>query len=213
MSNALRLETDVERVRALARAHPERIGLLSVPAGASQALVVELRYPTARNRSYPAEIATCIRLRVTLPSRYPFLPPVASIETPVYHPNVFPSGLVCLGTRWLPSEGLDLFLKRVIRLLTFDPLLVNVASPANREAASWYQSARRRHPGAFPSCELGFATPAGRGRERVGWRDAGQRSGRSRRRCPGCARELALPAGRRGTVRCPACGQRFETET
>ena len=213
MSNALRLETDVERVRALARAHAGRIELVSVPAGASQALVADLRYPTARSRAYPAEVETRIRLRVALPSRYPFVPPVASVETPVYHPNVFPSGLVCLGTKWLPSEGLDLFLKRVIRLLTFDPLLVNVASPANRDAASWYQSARRRHPGAFPTCEVGFATTGERRRERVGWRDAAQGAGRSLRHCPGCARELALPAGRRGTVRCPACGQRFETET
>jgi hypothetical protein len=213
MSNTLRLETDVERVRALARAHAGRIELVSVPAGASQALVADLRYPTARSRAYPAEVETRIRLRVALPSRYPFVPPVASVETPVYHPNVFPSGLVCLGTKWLPSEGLDLFLKRVIRLLTFDPLLVNVASPANRDAASWYQSARRRHPGAFPTCEVGFATTGERRRERVGWRDAAQGAGRSLRRCPGCARELALPAGRRGTVRCPACGQRFETET
>jgi hypothetical protein len=213
MSNTLRLETDVERVRALARAHAGRIELVSVPAGASQALVADLRYPTARSRAYPAEVETRIRLRVALPSRYPFVPPVASVETPVYHPNVFPSGLVCLGTKWLPSEGLDLFLKRVIRLLTFDPLLVNVTSPANRDAASWYQSARRRHPGAFPTCEVGFATTGERRRERVGWRDAAQGAGRSLRRCPGCARELALPAGRRGTVRCPACGQRFETET
>ena len=213
MSNTLRLETDVERLRALARAHAGRIELVSVPAGASQALVADLRYPTARSRAYPAEVETRIRLRVALPSRYPFVPPVASVETPVYHPNVFPSGLVCLGTKWLPSEGLDLFLKRVIRLLTFDPLLVNVASPANRDAASWYQSARRRHPGAFPTCEVGFATTGERRRERVGWRDAAQGAGRSLRRCPGCARELALPAGRRGTVRCPACGQRFETET
>lgn len=213
MSNTLRLETDVERVRALARAHAGRIELVSVPAGASQALVADLRYPTARSRAYPAEVETRIRLRVALPSRYPFVPPVASVETPVYHPNVFPSGLVCLGTKWLPSEGLDLFLKRVIRLLTFDPLLVNVASPANRDAASWYQSARRRHPGAFPTCEVGFAMTGERRRERVGWRDAAQGAGRSLRRCPGCARELALPAGRRGTVRCPACGQRFETET
>lgn len=213
MSNALRVETDMERVRELARAHPGRIELVSLPAGASQVLLADLRYPTARSRSYPAEIETRIRLRVMLPSRYPFLPPVASIETPVYHPNVFPSGLVCLGTKWLPSEGLDLFLKRVIRLLIFDPLLVNVASPANREAASWYQSARRRHPDAFPSCEVGFATTGERRRERVGWRDAAPGAGRSLRRCPGCARELALPAGRRGTVRCPACGVRFEAET
>ena len=104
MSNALRLETDVERVRALARAHPECIELVSVPAGASQALVADLRYPTARSRSYPSEIENRIRLRVTLPARYPFLPPVARVETPVYQPIVFPSGLVCLGSRWLPSE-------------------------------------------------------------------------------------------------------------
>src|ERR1700756_2375841 len=30
------------------------------------------------------------------------------IKTPIFHPNVFPSGQICLGGRWLPTESLDL---------------------------------------------------------------------------------------------------------
>ncbi len=214
MIDRLRLDADLGRLRSFAESEHGRLSVLSAPDAARPVLLAELRYPTAGSPRYPTETQTLSRLRVTLPARYPFQPPTASVETRVYHPNVFPSGAICLGTRWLPSEGLDLFLQRVIRLLCFDPLLVNIASPANREAADWYLSARRRHPGAFPTTALQFAQSGQERRERVGWHEPpGSAPTRSLHSCPACRRPLRLPAGRRGTVRCPACGVRFEAST
>jgi len=214
MLDRLRLDADLGRLRSFAEGEHGRLSVLSAPDAARPVLLAELRYPTAGSPRYPAETQSLTRLRVTLPARYPFQPPTAGIETRIYHPNVFPSGVICLGTRWLPSEGLDLFLQRVIRLLCFDPLLVNVASPANREAADWYVSARRRHPGAFPTTALQFAQSGKARREHVGWHEpAGSTPIRSLHPCPACRRALRLPAGRRGTVRCPACGVRFEAST
>jgi ubiquitin-protein ligase len=91
------------------------------------------------------------QLRLRLNSHYPFKAPIASLTPAVFHPNVFTSGVICLGTQWQTSEGLDLFLTRVLRLLCFDPVLINTASPANAQAAHWYRDALRQNPRQFPS--------------------------------------------------------------
>ena len=124
------------------------------------------------------------------------------------HPNVFESGVVCIGSRWRASEGLDLFVRRVARLLCFDPLLVNLQSLANPSAAGWYRAALRRHPEAFPSARIDWpiegeaaAPPASSQVDRV------------LRPCPSCGARLRLPAARSGTVECPRCRHAFDTRT
>jgi hypothetical protein len=214
MTDSIRLEADHQRLRTLAAASGGLITLLAGPSPAQPRAELELRYATARSERYPADVTRQTRLRIALPARYPFQSPVATVLTPVWHPNVFPAGVVCLGTRWLAAEGLDLFVQRLARLLTFDSLLVNTASPANRAAAQWYERMRRRAPDAFPSDRPQFgpvAPEAGRGR--VGWRETAADDGRVERRCPSCGRTLRLPAGRSGRVRCPGCGGAFEAIT
>jgi len=104
--------------------------------------------------------------------------------------------------------------QRLARLLTFDPLLVNVASAANRDAAAWYERARRQHPQAFPSDRPEFGTTAARrAGARVRWQETPADDGRVDYRCPGCSRTLRLPSGRAGRVLCPGCGARFEART
>jgi ubiquitin-protein ligase len=214
MTNPIRLQADLERLRALAAASGAMIAVLAGPTVAAPLADVEFRYAIPRSERYPADLTRQTRLRIALPDRYPFQPPTATVLTAVWHPNVFPSGTICLGTRWLASEGLDLFVQRLARLLTFDSLMVNVASAANRAAADWYLRARQRHPDAFPSdrpCFGESAQPARAGR--VGWTDAPAGDERVSRPCPACSRTLRLPRGRRGRVRCPGCGASFEAVT
>ena len=213
MTSALRLSSDTDRLRALAAASDGHITLESTPTPAAPSALLRLHYPTAGNQRYPAERQREIRLKITLPERYPFHPPAAAVLSAIYHPNVYPSGVVCLGTKWLPSEGLDLFVQRLARLLTFDPLLVNTASPANREAAAWYDRARRRSRQAFPSAQPDFERSSASRRSRVSWKNLDDPGGRVLRACPACARKLRLPAGRSGTVRCPGCHHRFEVSS
>ena len=214
MTSPIRLQADHERLRALAVASAGMIELLEGPTAAAPQARIELRYALARSDRYPADVTRQTRLGISLPDRYPFQPPTAAVLTPVWHPNVFASGTICLGTKWLASEGLDLFVQRIARLLTFDSLLVNTASAANRAAADWYERTRRQRPDAFPSDRPQFdaATP-GAARSRVGWRDAATSDGRVAHPCPSCRRTLRLPAGRRGRVRCPGCGTSFEAST
>jgi len=115
MTSPIRLQADHERLRALAAASGEMIVLLEGPTAALPQADVELRYTIARSERYPADLTRQTRLRIALPGRYPFQPPTATVLTPVWHPNVFPSGTICLGTKWLASEGLDLFVQRLAR--------------------------------------------------------------------------------------------------
>jgi hypothetical protein len=214
MTSTIRLEADHERLRALAATSGERIVLLTGPIAARPQVDLEFRYAVARSERYPADVTRQTRLRIALPARYPFQAPTATVLTPIWHPNVFPAGVICLGTRWLPSEGLDLFVRRLARLLTFDSLLVNTHSPANRVAADWYVRALRQRPDAFPSDHPQFGElRRDTMRGRVGWRETAAGDGRVERVCPNCARMLRLPAGRRGRVRCPGCDAAFEAET
>ena len=214
MTSPIRLQSDLERLQALATTSGGRIALHSGPTAASPRAIVELRYATAGSDRYPLERREQTRISIALPARYPFQPPLATVQTPIWHPNVFASGTICLGTRWSATEGLDLFVQRLARLLTFDPLLVNVASAANRDAAAWYERARRQHPQAFPTDRPEFGTTAARrASARVRWQETPADDGRVDYRCPGCARTLRLPSGRAGRVRCPGCGARFEART
>lgn len=117
-------------------------------------ITVTLHYKTAASPGYPAEIRDTTRIKIILSARYPFHEPAVDILDPVFNPNVYPSGRVCLGKKWLATEGLDLVVLRVAKILTFDPDILNDWAPANMEAARWYKAVMAANPGAFPSEKL-----------------------------------------------------------
>lgn len=75
---------------------------------------------------------------IQLGASYPRMIPELSWKTPIFHPNISASGIVCLGgygTHWVPSVSLAELcnmLWDMIRYKNFD-----VESPYNREAATW----------------------------------------------------------------------------
>ena len=85
---------------------------------------------------------------IDLGAAYPRLIPGITWQTPVFHPNISSSGIVCLGgygTNWVPSLRLDelcVMLWDMIRYQNYD-----VESPYNREAALW---AREQSDFRFP---------------------------------------------------------------
>jgi len=224
----LRREADLARLRELAARAAGRMDLLEAPARSGLPIRLALRCRTAASSAYPQSEQDGVTLRIDLPSRYPFERPVLTVESRIFHPNIFPSGVICQGEKWLAGEGLDLLVKRIAKLVTFDPAHVNPASAANRTAAAWYLQQRGRTPEAFPTDRLAFAEStatssadlagaAGMARAAggaVGAGAAGNTTGeRVVRRCPACGKGLRLAAGRRGTVACPACRHEFETTT
>lgn len=194
----LRLERDRERIESLPERSSGLVQLLRLPQSRSPSLELELNYRTAESADYPKQSRRRTRVQIEFSSRYPFVAPIAKISTPILHPNVWESGVICLGSKWTASEGIDLFVHRITRLITFDPLLVNEQSVANRNALSWYQRTRRQHPDAFPS-------------DRVQWREPAVLT--TILGCTACGTRLRLPAGRRGLVNCPRCHHDFEAQT
>jgi hypothetical protein len=199
----MRRAVDVERMRALGAESNGHVAIVEVPTPGRARFVLDLAVVTAGSRAYPRERRTSSRVAIDLAARHPFAPPMATVLTPVFHPHVFASGLVCIGAKWLPGEGLDIYVKRVVRLIAFDPLLMNPGSIANGAGQAWYAQALRTHPEAFPTDPAAIAWAGG-----AQWHVT-----RVVRPCPNCGLGLRLPAGRAGNVRCPQCGLAFETSS
>ncbi|MCA9123183.1 MAG: hypothetical protein H6822_00175 [Planctomycetaceae bacterium] len=83
-------------------------------------------------------------VHIHLGAAYPRMMPDLAWKTPIFHPNISGSGVVCLGgygTHWVPSLNLDelcVMLWDMIRYKNFD-----VESPYNREAALWAKTQRK----------------------------------------------------------------------
>jgi ubiquitin-protein ligase len=173
----------------------------------SDRITLETSLPTVANIHYPSSIQASCAIEIQLPMRYPFAAPTAKVLSAQWHPNVWPNGNICLGTRWQATEGLDLFVARIVKLLIYDPLLVNLQSMANSEAGNWYRQTLKNHPNAFPTAQ----THSGH------WlrdpRGVNQAVEKVERPCPHCHGKLRLPAGRSGVVQCPKCRQDFEVST
>lgn len=235
-----RRDVDIAHVQALAAASAGRVQVLAVPSPGSPRFELNLVVRTAGSQNYPDQAQGCSRLTIELAARHPFMPPIATVHTPIFHPNVFESGVVCMGAKWLPSEGMDLYVRRLVRLLAFDPLLVNQRSVAHSAALAWYQRTLRQQPLAFPSDpaalrlgEPGVGSQAPAGAPAVGLfsaasaaansTPAGTRTAASPSiaaatdrvvvRCPRCNTGLRLPASRSGVVACPSCQRDFEAQT
>jgi len=89
------------------------------------------------------------KARMTFPENFPLLPPEMRFVTPMWHPNIYPDGKVCIsilhapgddqygfeqaGERWMPVHTIESILISVISLLSSDT--PNTDSPANVDAA------------------------------------------------------------------------------
>jgi hypothetical protein len=101
-----------------------------------------------RNGSAEILVREHHEVSVYLGASYPRMMPELSWRTPIFHPNISASGIVCLGgygTHWVPSLNFDelcTMLWDMIRYANFD-----VESPYNRQAALW---AKSQDQGRFP---------------------------------------------------------------
>jgi hypothetical protein len=77
-------------------------------------------------------------VHIRLGASYPRMMPELAWKSPIFHPNISASGIVCLGgygTHWVPSLALDELcgmLWDMVRYENYDE-----TSPYNREAAAW----------------------------------------------------------------------------
>jgi ubiquitin-protein ligase len=207
-----RREQDVQKLRELQKQSHDRIRVVRVNGRPPNEIEVELHLKTVPSKQYPRAVQDVTRLGISLPARYPFVEPAVDVRTPILHPNIYSSGRICLGMKWIPSFGLDLLVRRIAQIVTYDPAVLNEASPANRDALTWYWQARGAHASAFPTDSLTLS--AAETAKTMKWTDAPTASpSKTVVTCPNCQRKLSLPAGKTGRVKCPNCSTLFQVAT
>ena len=91
------------------------------------------------------------KLTLTFTDEYPHKAPQVKFVTPMFHPNVYKNGNICLDilqTAWSPAYDISAILTSIQSLLT-DP---NPASPANAEAAQLYNENRPEYQRRVHQC-------------------------------------------------------------
>ncbi|CAH8334408.1 unnamed protein product [Eruca vesicaria subsp. sativa] len=68
-------------------------------------------------------------LKIQIPERYPFQPPIVSFATPIYHPNIDNSGRICLDILNLPPKGAWQPSLNISTVLTSIGLLLSEPNP------------------------------------------------------------------------------------
>jgi hypothetical protein len=161
----VRRREDLRRVRALCDRSGGKLVFVSADSETPSEVRLRLRLRTAIDSTYPRNRADAIELRIAIPAGYPFRSgPTAHLSPVVWHPNVFGSGQVCQGNKWLVSEYLDLYVKRIARIVTFQDDVLNLQSCANLAAANWYKRLVAQSPSLFPTDTVeALDAPAGGG--------------------------------------------------
>lgn len=97
------------------------------------------------------------KAEMTFTDNYPFSPPTFKFLRPIYHPNIYTDGKLCISIlhppgedeqsgeqaseRWSPLQGVESVLRSVLLLLD-DP---EIGSPANVDAGVMYRDNRKQY--------------------------------------------------------------------
>ena len=209
--SAERIKQDLIKIAELSKSVNGRIKVISTTGNPVNKILLEIDYPTAPSKDYPRAVQQKTEVKIELLSRYPFQEPKATITTPIVHPNVYSSGQICFGTKWLPTQGLDLLARRIIQIITFDETILNEQSPANGTALSWYRDASRRNPEAFPTDKLSITEQP---KKKISWNNASQADiEKTIVSCPNCGTSMRVPSGKKLNVNCSKCSHQFLVTT
>jgi ubiquitin-protein ligase len=103
-----RRDEDLAKLKELEKRTGGRIRVTKVSGNPVSHIGLKFIVRTAADDKFPAKALTEVDAAIQLGARYPFEEPSVSLGTKVFNPNVYTSGRVCLGSKWLATEFLDL---------------------------------------------------------------------------------------------------------
>ncbi|NJN74938.1 MAG: ubiquitin-conjugating enzyme E2 [Synechococcaceae cyanobacterium RL_1_2] len=135
-----RLGHDYQSLRQLLRQYPQTLTLIHSHDSPPHYYVLEFHCrgiekladdgltPIFRDRH---------KLTISLSETYPRTKPYVKFTEPLFHPNVFTNGYVCLGDYWNMGESLAQLVIRLSKIIQYDPEVLGLVSPAHAEAKKW----------------------------------------------------------------------------
>lgn len=203
-----RIQSDIQKIKTLSE---KTGGRVRIESSTASRIKLSFNYKTVMNGS--GATVNSATAEIVLSSRYPFAEPKVKFLSEVFHPNVYDSGQVCLGTKWLPTEGLDLLVERLIKILIFDATILNTASPASSSALKWYRKKAAVDRGFFPTDT--FKTVPTQEKKKIQWgtNSTTSKPEKTEVNCSSCGAKMRVPSGKKLKVTCPKCNSQFGVVT
>jgi ubiquitin-protein ligase/ribosomal protein S27E len=199
-----RINSDIEKIKQLSR-----LGAAVKVITSNQSTVsLEFEYRTISDKN--GTVVQKTNASIEIGARYPFQEPKVRFTTPVFHPNVYTSGQVCLGTKWMPTEGLNLLVERLIKILIFDASILNTKSPANRDALQWYRAKVSSNQSFFPTDKFSKRSD-NQNTPKMTWNNSKEPTTKPAEKsvelsCISCNQRMRVPDKQNIVVTCPKCG-------
>jgi ubiquitin-protein ligase len=142
-----RLENDFKELSQLVSDSGNTLAIISTQGKPPHQYVIEYRCRgIERLQGTEPIFRTNHQVEINLGSNYPKDKPAAKFLTPIFHPNVFENQDVCLSTYWTMAETLSELVIRIGKIIQYSQDVLNLKSPANRDAKDWAEKNQRRFP-------------------------------------------------------------------
>ena len=142
-----RLENDFKELTAFVNNSGDKLAIISTQGKPPHQYVIEYRCRGIEKlQGTEPFFRTNHRVEINIGSNYPKEKPDAKFLTPIFHPNIYTSLIVCLGSYWTMAETLSELVLRIGKIIQYSDDILNLNSPANSDAKNWAANNMRRFP-------------------------------------------------------------------